>query len=176
MILGLAALTPLSGCDRNDDAPPPIVVVTPQPVRGVIAQTSFGGFFSGVWVAIEVPISDRGALDITVNWTSDETWMYVYLGDAPCSYVELEAETCHFLVASETKEPKPRVLYTGVLEAGTYYLFLYNVPRVPGTDIGSDVTETVAIQIGLTVGVDSGATERRPVRLGRPRVVSPPHL
>lgn len=174
--LTVLLLAPLPGCDREDDAPPPIVVVTPEPVRGVIAETSFSGFQTGVWVGIEVLVSARGKLDITVDWTSEETWMFVYLGEAQCGFVELSTGACPFLIESETKEPKPRVILTEVLDAGTYYLYLYNVPRVPGTEIGSDVTESVALQLGLTVGFEPRDDGEEPVRLGRPRTLAPPQL
>ncbi|MEE8218290.1 MAG: hypothetical protein V3S03_04930 [Vicinamibacteria bacterium] len=176
LILGAALLAPLPACDRNDEAPPPIIVVTPEPVRGVIAQTSFSNYFTGIWVGIEVLVSNNGKVDITVDWTKDETWMFVYFGDTDCSFVQLEGGECPFFIASETKEPKPRVLFTEILEAGLYYLYLYNVPRVPGTEIGSDVTEAVAIQLGLTVFPEQDSGEGEPVRLGRPRVLSPPQI
>jgi hypothetical protein len=176
MALAAVLLAPLPGCDRDTDAPPPIVVVTPEPVRGVIAATSFSGFQTDTWVGIEVLVSTRGQLDISVDWTSDETWMYVYLGTEQCGFVELQGGTCPFFIASETKEPKPRVLLTDILDPATYYLYLYNVPRVPGTDIGSDVTEAVALELGLTVGFELQDDGEKPVRLGRPQVLAPPHL
>jgi hypothetical protein len=176
LILGAGLLAPLPACDRNDEAPPPIIIVTPQPVRGVIAQTQFSGFQSGVWVGIPIQVQDRGKVDITVNWTHTETWMFVYFGDTDCGFAELEGGSCPFLIASETKEPKPRVLFTEILDAGLYYLYLYNVPRVPGTEIGSDVTEEVSLQLGLTVGFREDAGDDDPVRLGRPRILSPPQI
>jgi hypothetical protein len=172
-------LAPLPGCDREEDPPPPIVVVTPEPVepvRGVIAETSFSGFQTGIWVGIEVLVSTRGKLDITVDWTSNDTWMFVYLGEHQCGFVELSAGTCPFLISSETKLPKPRVLFTEILDPATYYLYLYNVPRIPGTEIGSDVSESVALQLGLTVGFEPREEGEEPVRLGRPRVLAPPQL
>lgn len=177
-LLGLAVLlvAPLPGCDRGDDTPPPIVIVTPEPVRGVIAETAFSGFQSGIWIGIEVLVSTRGQLDITVDWTVDGTWMFVYFGSAQCDYVELEAGACPFIIASETKDPKPRVLLTEILDAGTYYVYLYNVARVPGTEIGSDNTEAVSLQLGLTVGFEPADEGDEPVRLGRPKVLGPPRL
>jgi hypothetical protein len=120
-------------------------------------------------------LSQRGKLDITVDWTSPDTWMYVYFGGQKCDYNQLAGQTCPFILSSETKDPKPRVLYTDNLDPGTYYLFLYNVPKNPRLGIGSDNTEAVSIQVGLTVGAEG----RRPpdvVHLGRPTVVTPPHL
>lgn len=162
----------LAACDGDDPARPPVVVVTPAPVRGVLAQTAFSGFQSDLWVSIEVPLSQRGVLDVTVDWTLPSTWMYVYLGNTRCSDAQLYGGTCPFFIRSETKDPKPRVIFTQTLEAGTYYLALYNVPRDPLTGQGSDNTESVAIQLGLTV---YPSTNQAPgaVSLGRPQFIHP---
>ncbi len=169
-----ALLCVLAGCD-GDSARPPMIVITPEPVRGVIAQTSLSGFESDVWISIDVLLSQKGKLDITVDWTSADTWMYVYFGRTKCDYAQLSGHACPFILSSETKSPKPRVLYTEELDPGTYYLVLYNVPRDPRTGIGSDMTESISIQLGLTVGA-SGQRSTDAVRLGRPIVVSPPRL
>jgi hypothetical protein len=169
-----ALLVVLAGCG-GDSARPPVVVVTPEPVRGVIAQTTLSGFQTDVWISIELILSQRGVLDITVDWTFPETWMYVYFGRTNCAYDQLSSGRCPFILSSETKDPKPRVLYTDTLEAGTYYLVLYNVPRNPRTGVGSDATESVSLQLGLTVSA-SGERSTDAVHLGRPVVVSPPRL
>ena len=141
----------LTSCGGDETARPPVVIVTPEPVRAILAQTSFSGFQSDIWVSIELIVSQRGILDVTVDWTSPDTWMYVYLGNTSCTYAQLSGRSCPFLISSETKTPKPRVLFTESLAPGTYYLVLYNVPRDPLTGNGSDNTESVAVQIGLTV-------------------------
>lgn len=176
LLLGLALLAPLPGCDRGDDVTPPIVVVTPEPVRGIYVTAAFSGFNSGLTFSIPVELFEQGKLDITVDWTEDETWMFVYFSDVLCGAAEFASNTCPFIIASETKDPKPRVLLTGILEPKVYYLYLTNVARVRGTDIGSDVTEAVAIEVGLTVGFGSQSEGEEPVRLGRPRPLAPPAL
>jgi hypothetical protein len=137
-------------------------------VRAILAQTSFSGFASEVWVSIELIVSQRGVLDITADWTFPDTWMYVYLGNTSCSYAQLSGNSCPFLISSETKNPKPRVIVSGKLEAGKYYLVLYNVGRQGNTGVGSQNIESVAVQLGLTVypgdlrvpgGVAIGATQ-----------------
>ena len=125
-----ALLVALAACG-GDSVRPPVVVVTPAPVRGVIAQTSFSGFQTDIWISIELILSQRGVLDITVDWTSPSTWMQVFLGRTNCTYAQLSGQTCPFILSSPTQNPKPRVLYTETLEPGTYYLVLYNVPRNP---------------------------------------------
>jgi hypothetical protein len=167
-------LLALAGCGGDSPAPP-IVVVTPEPVRGVIGQFPYSDFQTDVWLSIELLLSQRGVLDITVDWTYPDTWMYVYFGQTSCDYTELASRKCPFILSSETKSPKPRVLLTEALDPGTYYLVLYNVPRDPRTGIGSDNTETIAIQLGLTVSA-SGQRSTDAVRLGRTIVVPPPGL
>jgi hypothetical protein len=174
LLLGIAFLTPLPGCDRGDDVTPPIIVQTPEPVRGVIVSASFSDFTTDTWFQIPIDIQayEPGVLDITVGWTEDESWIFVYFGDRACSFDELATKTCPFLIASETKEPKPRILVTDLLQPATYYVFLYNVPRVPGTEIGSDNRESVSLQLGLTVGFQLLSEEDQPLRIGAPVVLS----
>jgi hypothetical protein len=153
-IIAGALLGVLAACG-GDSPRPPVIVVTPEPVRGVIfGPYSFQQFESGAWYGFPLPLPQRGKLDITIDWTASDTWMYVYLGKASCEYAQLVAGTCPFIVSSETKDPKPRVLFTDILEPATYYLYLYNVPRDPRQGIGSDNTESVSILIGQTVGID----------------------
>jgi hypothetical protein len=169
-----ALLVALATCG-GDSVRPPVVVVTPQPVRGVIAQTSFSGFQTDIWVSIELILSQRGVLDITVDWTYPSTWMDVDFGRTNCTYDMLSGQACPFILTSGGQTPKPRVLYTETLEPGTYYLVLYNVPRDPSTGTGSDNTESVTLQLGLTVSA-SGERSTDAVHLGRPIVLSPPRL
>jgi hypothetical protein len=152
-IIAGALLGVLAACSEESPRPP-VIVVTPEPVHGVIlGPYSFQQFESGAWYGFPLPLPQRGKLDITVDWTFPDTWMYVYLGNTDCTYAQLTTKTCPFILSSETKEPKPRVLFTDVLEPATYYLYLYNVPRDPRQDVGSDNTESVSIVIGETVGL-----------------------
>lgn len=168
----VALALPLVSC--SDDTPAqPIVVVTPEPVRGVIAQTSFSGFPSDVWVSIEIQVSQKGTVDGTVDWTYPDTWMYVYFGKQRCDLDVLKAGTCTFLLRSETQKPKPRTFNTGQIDAGTYYLYLYNVAKDNRLGIGSDNTEAVSLQLGLTIypftSAGPGALQLGPVRTLTPR-------
>ncbi len=165
----------VTGCQNADNpSRPPVVVVTPQPVRGVIASTGFSDFHGDVWVALEVQISTAGVADIMVDWTFPDSWIYVYFGNTRCEYSQLANRTCPFLVSSETQLPKPRVLVTDLLQPGTYYLVLYNVPKNNRLGIGSDNPEAVTVQIGLTIPASSRWPVEPPVRLGPAQVVSRP--
>jgi hypothetical protein len=163
-------LLALAGCG-GDSPVPPMVVVTPEPVRGVLFQSSYP-HGNDEWLQFPVLLSQRGVVDITVDWTFPDTWMYVYFGRTDCDYIQLTSYKCPFILSSETKTPKPRILYTESLEPGTYYLVLYNVPRDPLTGNGSDNTEAVSLQLGLTVNpgdlrVPGG------VSIGRTQVLNP---
>jgi hypothetical protein len=178
----LAALTTAAtlalgtwGCD-SETPRPPLTVVTPAPVRGVIAQSSFSNFEPDVWVSVELILSQKGALDVAVDWTFPDSWIYVYLGRTKCDYQQLSSGSCPFLVSSETQLPKPRGLVTAILEPGTYYLVLYNVPKNRATGVGSDNTESVSFQLGLTVFADARQQDDA-VRLGRiETLAAPPRL
>jgi hypothetical protein len=173
-LLAMALVAPITGChDDTPTRPVSVIVTTPAPVHGVIAHTSFSGFGTDVWMSIPLQLPQKGVLDITVNWTTPSTWLYVDFGDKNCLYDELAKKTCPFLIRSETKDPKPRVLYTDVLEPATYYIFLYNVPYNVHTGIGSNNTEAVSVTIGLTVGGSAQRVEV-PVRLSQPVMVTPP--
>lgn len=172
VVLAGAALLPVA-CEDDSSPRPPIVVVTPQPVRGIIAQTSFQNFQTDVWVALEVQTSQQGILDVTIDWAHPSSWIFAYFGRTKCDYAQLAGRTCPFLISSETQTPKPRVLVTGTLDAGLYYVVLYNVPKDPRSGIGSDNNESVSVQLGLTVAA-SGERDQHTIRLGRPTVVPAP--
>ena len=166
-----ASVLGLSACGGDTTTRPPVAVITPQPVRGVIVQTSISRFQSGTYVSLEIPITQKGVVDIAVDWTFPDTWMYVYMSNVNCSYAQLAGQTCPFFLKSETKDPKPRLLTTQSLDAGTYYLVLYNVVRDPLTGNGSDNTESVSIQLGLTV---YPFTNKVPgISIGRTQVLGP---
>ena len=163
-----------AGC-QSDTVTPPIVVVTPPPVRGVIVQPQSFLANPDDWISIELILSQKGVLDITVDWTYPESWIYVYMGVTNCDYNQLSGRTCPFVISSETQSPKPRVLFTETLDPGTYYLVFYNVPFDRTTGIGGFGSESISLQIGLTVSA-SDAGSGQPIQLGRRIVVSPPHL
>jgi hypothetical protein len=148
-----AVVLALAGCGGDADVPP-MVVVTPAPVHGVIASAPIENFQTDVWISIELILSQRGVLDITVDWTFPDTWMYVYFGRTNCNYNQLDGRTCPFILSSETKDPKPRVLYTDA-RPGTYYLVSTTCRGTPDGK-GSDNTELVRFP-GLTVSAAGSA-------------------
>ncbi len=177
-VLAVIALPALYvGCTEDNPTRPPIEVVTPQPppppTHGIIASTSFGNFQAGLWVGIPIQVPQRGVVDISVDWTFPDSWIYVYFGADVCGYNQLMQGQCKYVVASETTTPKPRLLNAGLLDAGTYYIYLYNVPPNWGAHTGSEHTESVSIQVGLTIATSSGRSDQA-VRLGRPTFIPLP--
>jgi hypothetical protein len=172
----VALLLPFAACSTSDTPPYPVIEVTPvaqvASARAIIATASRQNFMSGDFVIYPVPLASPGVLDILVDWTFPNSWIYVYFGQTKCTYEELEKRTCPFLIASETQLPKPRVLYSQKLSAGQYYLVLHSLPWDARTKTGSDGMETIIFQLGLTVTAESGV--RLPVRLGEPIVLSRP--
>jgi len=157
----------LPGCNNDEAAPTPVPTPTPSvaPVRGVLAQFSFDQFYSGVYVAIPLPLSQGGILDVTLDWTFQDTWMYVYIARGTCDYDQLSTKTCPYIVTSETQTPKPRFVATQPIAPGTYSLILYNVEKDRKQQIGSDNIEAVSCQIGLTVGVPGTPTSQAPTTI-----------
>lgn len=150
-----ASVWGLPGCKKSSTAPTPVATPTPAAVRGVLGTLSFDRFQPGAYVGIPLPLAQGGVLDVTVDWTYQDTWMYVYIARGTCNYDQLAGKTCPYILSSETQFPKPRVLVTPPIAAGTYSLVLYNVEKTKVNrrlGIGSDNIEAVSFQIGLTVG------------------------
>ncbi len=172
-VVGLGLLLPFAGCTGDDTPPYPVIEVTPvASVHSIYASGKKEYFQTGEYMAFPIQLTVAGRLDITVDWTFSSSWIYVYFGETRCTYEELAKKTCPFLITSETRTPKPRILYTDKLAAGQYYLVLYNVPWDARTKTGTDNNETVVFEIGLTVTASSG--ERLPVQLGQPIVLGQP--
>ncbi len=156
-------LLALPAC-KEDTVPTP-VPLPPPPVRAVIASTSFTGFPPDVYLGIPIPLAQTGILDFTVDWTFPDTNMEVAFAAQNCTFPELSANKCPFLIRTEGTTPKPRVVITPNLATGTYYLYLYSKPYKKVLGTGSDNIEAVALQIGLTVGVASGGVPVAPIKL-----------
>ena len=160
-----AAVLGLPACDEETPvAPTPSPTPSPGPARFVLNESAFDQFTPDVYVAIPLPLSLGGILDVTVDWTFEDSWIYVYIARGTCDFEQLVNKTCSYLVASETQFPKPRFLATEPIAPGTYSLILYNVPLDRRQGIGSDRIEAVSFQLGLTVGVPvPAAVSRVPV-------------
>jgi hypothetical protein len=157
----------------NDDTLPTPIPTPQTSVRGIVASTSFSDFATDIYLGIPIPLEQPGALDFTVDWTFTDTDMEVAFGSVPCTFPELNARTCPFLVKTTGRTPKPRFLVTDPVRVGTYFLYLYSKPWDRKTQTGSENVESVALQIGLTVGasVTPHSASVAPIRLGTPVVI-----
>ena len=176
-VIVAASVLGLPACDEGQPAAPTNQPTpTPAPVRGVLVPTfAFDQYFPDIYVGIPLPLSQGGILDVTVDWTFPDSWIYVYIARGTCTFEQLSGRTCPYLVVSETQFPKPRVLVTEPLAAGTYSLILYNVPRDRRNrrlGIGSDNIEAISFQIGLTVGGAATPQAVAPIAV-KPFVVRP---
>src|SRR5260370_11267382 len=145
----------LTGCHKSSTTPTPVATPTPAAVRGVLGTLSFDRFEPGVYVGIPLPLAQGGILDVTVDWTYKDTWMYVYIARGSCDYGQLAGKTCPYIVSSETQLPKPRVIVTPPIAAGTYTLVLYNFQKTKGNRrlrIGRDQIESVSLPLRPTPG------------------------
>lgn len=158
----------------KEETTPTAVSPPPQTARAVVAVTSFTGYPPDVYLGIPIPLAQAGILDFTVDWTFTNTFMEVAFGTQNCTFPDLTANRCPFVVATKGTTPKPRVIVTQPVAVGTYYLYLYSKPYKKLDGTGSDNIEAVSLQIGLTVG--EGITPRSlqvaPSRLQAP-VVQP---
>ena len=162
-VLGLPACN-----KKSSTTPTPVATPTPPAVRGVLGTLSFDRFETGVYVGIPLPLSQGGILDVTVDWTYKDTWMYVYIARGTCNYEQLSSKTCPYIVSSETQFPKPRVVVTPPIPAGTYTLVIYNVPSTQPNrklGIGTENVESVSFLIGLTVGGAATPQTAAPITL-----------
>jgi len=149
----------------NDETPPTPIPTPAGPVRAVVASTSFTDFQPDIYFGIPIPLGQAGILDFTVDWTFPNTDMLVAFGTQGCSFPDLTADRCPFIIRTEGTTPKPRIVITQNLATGNYFLYLYSKPftKVDGT--GSGNIEAVALQIGLTVGVTGAAVPMAPIKL-----------
>ncbi len=167
----------LPGCD--DEVAPPTPLPTPVPsVRAVVYSTAdqpsqpFTNFQPGQLYYVPIPLGQPGRLDFTLDWTFPNTYMLMAFGTQLCSFEDLDAGRCPFIVRTEGSTPKPRVMTTTALPTGTYYLYLYSQPWDPRLGYGNDAIESLALTIGLTVGpaVTSQTIPIEPIRL-QPRFI-----
>jgi hypothetical protein len=171
LVVAIGGAAFLPAC--NDDTLPTPIPTPQTSVRGIVATTSFTDFPTDVYLGIPIPLQQPGSLDFTIDWTFSNTDMEVAFGSVPCTFPELNARTCPFIVKTTGRTPKPRYLVTDPVAVGTYFLYLYSKPYDRKDGSGSENVEAVALQIGLTVGptVVPHSASIAPIRLGAPIVL-----
>jgi len=155
-------------CKKSSTTPTPVATPTPGAVRGVLGTISFDRFEPDIYVGVPLPLSQGGILDVTVDWTYPDSWIFVYIARGTCTYEQLSKKICPYLVSSETQFPKPRIVVTPPIAAGTYTLVIYNVPSTQANrklGIGTENVESVSFLIGLTVGGAATPQTAAPITL-----------
>jgi len=105
--------------------------------------------------------SQKGDLDVTVDWTYPEDRIQVMVSGGNCTLDQINGGQCNYIVSSPAATtPKPRVLMVKAVAAGSYTLYVGN--RGPQL-------ESVSIQIGLT----TPGTALSSQGVGRPEAVQP---
>jgi hypothetical protein len=150
---GLVVVMTLGACDNKDNnscstnptgpgCPPPPTTV-PAQTRNVIKTGSCEGLDPNVLCFFDpFTTSQRGDMDVTVDWTFPEDNIQVMVSSGTCTLDQINASQCTFITSSQASTtPKPRVLTVRAVAAGTYQLYVGN--RGPKT-------ESVSVQIGLT--------------------------
>jgi hypothetical protein len=91
-----------------------------------------------------ITTTQRGDLDVTVDWTFPDDLIQVMVSFGPCTLDQINSSQCSMVTTSlASATPKPRVLTLRGMAAGTYQLYVGN--RGPRT-------ESVSVQVGLTTG------------------------
>ena len=152
------------GCTTNPTGPgcTPPTTTLPAQTRTIIGTSSctdvgvdFLCFFD------PFTTSQRGDLDVTVDWTFPEDVIQVLVSNGSCTLDQINANQCTFISSSAASAtPKPRVLTIKGVAAGTYQLYVGN--RGPKT-------ESLSVQVGLTTPgtASSSAATRVESAIGR---------
>jgi hypothetical protein len=168
LVVALGGALFLPACD-DEVAPPTPLPTAPPAVRGVVftSRDEFTNFQPGLLYFVPIPLGQPGILDFTLDWTFPNTYMLMAFGTQLCTFEDLDKGRCPFLLRTEGSTPKPRRVATSALSTGTYYLYLYSQPWDTSLGYGNDAPESLALEIGLTVGpgITPGAIPIEPVRL-----------
>jgi hypothetical protein len=106
--------------------------------------------------------SQRGDLDVTLDWTFPEDIIQVLVSNGSCTLDQINASQCTFISSSpQSATPKPRVITIKGVAAGTYQLYAGN--RGPKT-------EAFSVQVGLTTPgtASSAAATKFEAAIGHP--------
>src|SRR5207249_2175165 len=119
------------GCDTNPMGPGcTTTTTTTQPVqtRSVIRTDSCTGIGVNFLCFFDpLTTSQRGDMDVTVDWTFPEDSIQVMVSNGPCTLEQINASTCPMIGTSTASNlPKPRLLTIRGVAAGTYQLYVGN--------------------------------------------------
>jgi hypothetical protein len=141
-IFGLIGILLLPGCGGSTT---PTTPATPAPTAAPCTQSTVRQVNDSVGslTLFYIPFSTNtsGRLDITVDWTFPATPLGVYVVNAgSCAIDQFNADTCNYLVSSETFV-KPRKVSVANTNAGNFELLVANF---------SDTDESISGQVVLS--------------------------
>ena len=170
---GLAFALALGGCDGKDNGctsnptgpgcSTTTTTTLPAQTRTIIGTGSCTDVGVNVLCFFDpFTTTQRGDLDVTVDWTFPEDVIQVLVSKGSCTLDQINASQCTFISSNqESATPKPRVVTIKGVAAGTYQLYVGN--RGPKT-------ESFSAQVGLTTPgtASSFAATRIESAIGRP--------
>jgi hypothetical protein len=168
---GLAVALTLGGCKddkTNCNSSPTAPGCTPPPTtqpaqtRTIIDTASCTDVGVNILCFFEpFTTTQRGDLDVTVDWTFPEDIIAVLVSKGSCTIDEINASQCTFISSNqESATPKPRIITIKGVAAGTYQVYVGN--RGPQT-------ESFSVQVGLTTpGTAAAAAATTESAIGRP--------
>jgi hypothetical protein len=124
---------------------------TPAPVRSVIQSLNCSDIGVDV-LCFFTPFTttQRGDLDVTVDWTFPEDSIQVFVSSGTCTLEQINSSQCNFVASTAASTaPKPRLVTARGVAAGTYQVYVGN--RGPKT-------ESISIQVGLTTGTGTSVS------------------
>jgi hypothetical protein len=98
--------------------------------------------------------SQKGDLEVTVDWILPENSIQVLVSSGGCTLDQINGGQCPFIASTPASTvPKPRVVTARGMPPGTYQPIVGNLgPR----------TETIVIQVILTTGGAASSQEPQP--------------
>jgi len=153
-------------CNTNPTGPgcPPPPPTTPAQVRTILHTGSCNGLDVNFLCFFDpFTTTQKGDLDVTVDWTFPEDSIQVMVSTGSCTLEQINGVQCNFLTTSlAATTPKPRILTVKGVAAGTYQLYVGN--RGPKS-------ESISTQVGLTT--PGSATSATSTSGGRGDAVGP---
>jgi len=153
-LAGVALAASLAACGGGTTDPTPIPTPTPAPTPKppyVVSQLTAVTLEAEYVGWLPFTTTERGALDVTVDWTYAANDLDVYLGQGSCDGDSFDTPQCPLVAYSESSTAKPEKVHFDNAVAGTYTIFVGNAG--PGD-------EAVSFQVVLTPSATAAASTR----------------
>jgi hypothetical protein len=143
LAVALSVIVGLAGCGSDAPATPTTTTTTLPPCTQTSVRQISGGIPGLTLGGEDFSVPESGRLDITMDWTNPGSMVGFYLVPVnTCTVAEFNAQTCNFLIRSESLV-KPRRISTPGFAAGNYRWLIANFSAEP---------ESVALQIVISKG------------------------